>query len=46
MAYIEDVVTIEEELHSCHVTTVQVQSEQVAEVPQKPIGSYITIETG
>lgn len=46
MPYIEGIATSEEELHSCHVSTVHVQSEQAAETLQKPIGSYITIETG
>ena len=46
MPHIEGIETSEEELHSCHVSTVHVQSEQAAETLQKPIGSYITIETG
>ena len=46
LPYIEDIETSEEELHSCHVTTVHIQSEQAVEAIQKPIGSYITIETG
>ena len=46
MPYIEGIESSEEELHSCHVTTMHVQSEQAAEKLQKPIGSYITIETG
>ena len=48
-AYMPDIKGIsasEEELHSCRVTTVHVQSEQAAEVLQKPVGSYITIEAG
>lgn len=45
LAYIEDK-TIEEELHSGHVTTAHVQLEQAVETLQKPIGSYITIEMG
>lgn len=46
LPHIEGIDTSEEELHSCHVSTVHVQSEQAAETLQKPIGSYITIETG
>lgn len=46
LQHIEGIETSEEELYSCHVTTVHVQSEQAAETLQKPIGSYITIETG
>lgn len=46
MPHIEGIETVEEEVHGCHVTTVHVQSEQAAEMLQKPIGSYITIEAG
>ena len=46
MPYIEGVETSEEEVHGYHVTTVHIQSEDAAETLQKPIGSYITIETG
>ena len=45
MPHIEGIKTSEEELHNCHITTVHIQSEQAAETLQKPIGSYITIET-
>lgn len=43
---IEGVKVFEEELHGCNVTTVRIQSEQAAEKLGKPVGSYITIETG
>lgn len=46
MAYFQGIETSEEELHGCNVTTVLVQSEDAAKKLQKPIGSYITIETG
>jgi len=46
MLDIKGIKTHEEELYSCCVTTVHVQSEQAAEELQKPIGSYITVETG
>ena len=46
MPHIKSIETLEEELHSCHVTTIHIQSEQAAETLQKPIGSYITIEAG
>ena len=43
---IEGAEVFEEELHGCNVTTVRIQSEQAAEKLGKPVGSYITIETG
>jgi spore protease len=46
LPHIKSIETLEEELHSCHVTTIHIQSEQAAETLQKPIGSYITIEAG
>lgn len=46
MRFTEGIETSVEEVHGYHVTTVHIQSEDAAEAFQKPIGSYITIETG
>ena len=45
MSQTEGIEILEEELHGHKVTTTRIQTEQVAEEFQKPIGSYIVIET-
>ena len=46
MSHFQGIETSEEELHGCNVTTVHIQAEDAAKTLQKPVGSYITIETG
>lgn len=46
LLHIKRIETSEEEVRGCDVTTVHVQSDDAAKALQKPIGKYITIETG